>query len=165
MNIRQGGEYAGNKSEPFSDLINRYDPDVIALQEVDYKTTRNGKRDWLNEVASQTGMFPYYSKSITYQGGAFGTALLSRYPFFKAEKTIFSHKDTREDRSTAWIYVQLPCGEVVRVGTVHLSLETSQMTSSVSEVTRSCAEGASTKTLLYSSRSAKRSRQIRVLGS
>ena len=128
MNIRQGGEYAGNKSEPFSDLINSYDPDVIALQEVDYKTTRNGKRDWLNEVASQTGMFPYYSKSITYQGGAFGTALLSRYPFFQAEKTIFSHKDTREDRSTAWIYVQLPCGEVVRVGTVHLSLETSQMT-------------------------------------
>ena len=31
MNIRQGGEYAGNKSEPFSDLINSYDPDVIAL--------------------------------------------------------------------------------------------------------------------------------------
>ena len=58
MNIRQGGEYAGNKSEPYSELINKYQPDVVALQEVDYKTTRNGKRDWLNEVAMQTGMFP-----------------------------------------------------------------------------------------------------------
>jgi endonuclease/exonuclease/phosphatase family metal-dependent hydrolase len=65
MNIRQGGEYAGNKSEPYSELINKYNPDVVALQEVDYKTTRNGKRDWLNEVAMQTGMFPYFCKSIT----------------------------------------------------------------------------------------------------
>ena len=61
MNIRQGGEYAGNKSEPYSELINKYKPDVIALQEVDYKTTRNGKRDWLNEVAMQTGMFTYFA--------------------------------------------------------------------------------------------------------
>ena len=128
MNIRQGGEYAGNKSEPYSELIKKYSPDVVALQEVDYKTTRNGKRDWLNEVAMQTGMFPYFCKSITYQGGGFGTALLSKYPFFKCEKTIFSHKDTREDRATGWIYVQLPCGETVRVGVVHLSLETSQLT-------------------------------------
>ena len=128
MNIRQGGEYAGNKSEPYSELINKYKPDVVALQEVDYKTTRNGNRDWLNEVAMQTGMFPYFCKSIAYQGGGFGTALLSKYPFFKCEKTVFSHKDTREDRATGWIYEQLPCGETVRVGVVHLSLETSQMT-------------------------------------
>ena len=128
MNIRQGGEYAGNKSEPYSELINKYNPDVVALQEVDYKTTRNGKRDWLNEVAMQTGMFPYFCKSITYQGGAFGTALLSKYPFYKCEKTVFSHKDTREDRATGWIYVQLPSGESIRVGVVHLSLESSQMT-------------------------------------
>lgn len=128
MNIRQGGEYAGNKSEPYSELINKYKPDVVALQEVDYKTTRNGGRDWLNEVAMQTGMFPYFCKSIAYQGGGFGTALLSKYPFFKSEKIVFSHKDTREDRATGWIYVQLPCGGTVRVGVVHLSLETSQMT-------------------------------------
>ena len=128
MNIRQGGEYAGNKSEPYSELIKKYNPDVVALQEVDYKTTRNGKRDWLNEVAMQTGMFPYFCKSIAYQGGGFGTALLSKYPFFKCEKTVFSHKDTREDRATGWIYVQLPTGGTVRVGVVHLSLETSQMT-------------------------------------
>ena len=128
MNIRQGGEYAGNKSEPYSALINQYKPDVVALQEVDYKTIRNGKRDWLNEVAMQTGMFPYFSKSITYQGGGFGVALLSKYPFFKCEKTLFTHKDAREDRSSAWIYVQLPTGETVRVGVVHLSLESSQLT-------------------------------------
>lgn len=128
MNIRQGAEYAGHRSEPYSDLIKKYDPDVIALQEVDYKTARNGGRDWLNEVAMQTGLFPYYCKSISYQGGAFGTALLSRYPFYKAGKDVFRHEDTREDRATGWIYIQFPSGQSLRVGTVHLSLETSQLT-------------------------------------
>jgi len=128
MNIRQGGEYAGNLSKPFADLINEYDPDIIALQEVDYKTVRNGGRDWLNEVAMQTGMFPYFCKAREYQGGAFGTALLSKYPFYKAEKTIFVHKDAREDRSTGWIYVRLPEGKNMRFGTIHLSLESSELT-------------------------------------
>lgn len=128
MNIKEGAKYAGNESQPFSDLINQYKPDVIALQEVDYKTTRNGGRDWLNEVAMDTGMFPYFSKSMNYQGGGFGPALLSRYPFYKVEKTVFRHDQAREDRSTAWIYIQLPGGVDLRVGTLHLSLETSQLT-------------------------------------
>lgn len=128
MNIRQGAEYAGHKSEPYSELIMKYDPDVIALQEVDYKTARNGGRDWLNEVAMQTGMFPYFSRSIAYQGGYFGPAILSKYPFFKAEKTMFVHDDAREDRSTAWIYIEFPSGHILRLGTLHLSLESSELT-------------------------------------
>ena len=128
MNIRQGAEYADGESAPYADLIKSYDPDIIALQEVDYKTVRNGGKDWLNEVAQQTGMFPYYCKSISYQGGAFGTALLSKYPFYKAAKVVFKHADTREDRATGWIYVQFPSGQSIRFGTVHLSLETSQLT-------------------------------------
>ena len=129
MNIKEGAAYAGNQSQPYSDLINQYKPDFIALQEVDYKTVRNGGKDWLNEVAMQTGMFPYFSKSMNYQGGGFGPALLSKYPFYKVEKTIFRHDQAREDRSTAWMYVQLPGGGVcLRVGTLHLSLESSQLT-------------------------------------
>ena len=128
MNIRQGGEYANHKSQPYSDLIKQYNPDVVALQEVDYKTLRNGRRDWLNEVAMQTGMFPYFCKSITYQDGGFGPALLSKYPFFKAQKELFVHDEAREDRATGWIYIQLPTGQAIRVGSLHLSLETSQLT-------------------------------------
>lgn len=128
MNIRQGAEYADNKSEPYSELIKKYDPDVISLQEVDYKTARNGGRDWLNEVAMQTGMFPYFSRSISYQGGSFGPALLSKYPFYKMGKSLFVHDKAREDRSTAWIYIEFPSGQIVRVGTLHLSLESSELT-------------------------------------
>lgn len=128
MNIRQGAEYAGGKAEPYAELIMKYNPDVIAIQEVDYKTSRNGGKDWLNEVAMLTGMFPHFCKSISYQGGSFGTALLSKYPFYKSEKTIFRHEQSREDRSTGWIYLQFPEGLKLRVGTIHLSLESSQLT-------------------------------------
>ena len=128
MNIKGGASYAGNESQPYAQVIKEYDPDFVCLQEVDYKTIRNGGKDWLNEVAIQTGMFPYYCKSFTYQGGGFGTAILSKYPFFKAEKTIFSAAGTREDRASGWVYVELPSGSVVRVATTHLSLETADLT-------------------------------------
>lgn len=128
MNIRQGAEYADGEAAPYADLIKKYNPDVIALQEVDYKTVRNGGKDWLNQVAMQTGMFPYFCKSMNYQGGGFGPALLSKYPFYKMEKTIFRHEEAREDRATGWIYIQLPQGVNIRVGTLHLSLESSQLT-------------------------------------
>lgn len=128
MNIKEGASYASNESKPYADLIMEYDPDFVCLQEVDYKTIRNGKRDWLNEVAKQCGMFPYYCKSFSYQGGGFGTAILSKYPFFKAFKTVFSAAGTREDRASGWVYVQLPSGMTVRVATTHLALETADIT-------------------------------------
>ena len=76
MNIKEGASYASNESKPYADLIKEYNPDFVCLQEVDYKTIRNGNRDWLNEVARQTGMFPYYCKSFSYQGGGFGLSLI-----------------------------------------------------------------------------------------
>ena len=128
MNIKEGTQYASCESERYSALISEYSPDFVCLQEVDYKTNRNGKRDWLNEVALQTGMLPYFCKSINYQNGGFGTAILSKYPFFKARKSVFSASGTREDRATGWIYVVLPSGHTVRVATTHLALETADIT-------------------------------------
>ena len=150
MNIKEGASYASNKSEPYAELIKEYDPDFVCLQEVDYKTIRNGNRDWLNEVARQTGMFPYYCKSFSYQGGGFGTAILSKYPFFKAFKTIFSASGTREDRASGWVYVQLPAGQTVRVATTHLALESADITTKhiASVNTAIFAEDTVTPTLL-----------------
>ena len=128
MNIKEGAKYASHEPEPYSALINEYSPDLVCLQEVDYKTVRNGNRDWLNEVALQTGMLPYFCKSINYQNGGFGTAILSKYPFFKAAKSIFSSSGTREDRATGWVYVMLPSGHAVRVATTHLALESADIT-------------------------------------
>ena len=130
MNIKEGAAYANHKAAPYAELIKKYDPDVVCLQEVDYMTTRNGKRDFLNELAAATGMFPYWCQSFSYQGGGFGVALLSKYPFLKAEKILTDLRDEgeREPRSTGWIYIRLPEGATVRVASTHLALKNSELT-------------------------------------
>ena len=127
MNIRMGGEYAGYEAGAFSELIKEYDPDIVCCQEVDYKTARNGGRDWLNSVAMETGMFPFYA-SRPYSTGNFGVAILSKYPFFKAEKIMSDIEGAGELRPTGWVYISLPDGNTVRVASTHLALESSEIT-------------------------------------
>lgn len=52
----------------------------MALQEVDQKTTRTGGVDQAAELARFTGLRFRYGKAMDYQGGAYGQALLSRWP-------------------------------------------------------------------------------------
>lgn len=54
--------------------------DLVALQEVDQKTTRTGGVDQAAEIARLTGLRFAYGKAIDFQGGAYGQALLSRWP-------------------------------------------------------------------------------------
>lgn len=50
---------------------------VIALQEVDSVTTRNGKVDVLQLLAQKTKMHAVYGAAIPYQGGKYGIGVLS----------------------------------------------------------------------------------------
>lgn len=62
-------------------LINRMSPSLVALQEIDVYTHRSGGN--LHEataIAQLTGMKAYFGKSIDYDGGSYGVAVLSRYP-------------------------------------------------------------------------------------
>jgi endonuclease/exonuclease/phosphatase family metal-dependent hydrolase len=63
-------------------VIMKYQPDMVALQEVDVNTSRSGKG--LNEakaIAEKAGMQYRFAKSIDYAGGDYGIAILSRYTF------------------------------------------------------------------------------------
>lgn len=60
--------------------------DVVALQEVDQKTTRTKGIDQAAEIAQLAGLQVAYGKAMDYQGGAYGQALLSRWPL--AEVTV-----------------------------------------------------------------------------
>ncbi len=54
--------------------------DLVALQEVDQRTKRTGGIDQAAELARLTGHHVAYGKAMDYQGGAYGQALLSRWP-------------------------------------------------------------------------------------
>lgn len=61
-------------------VINQYKPDLVALQEVDSVTNRNGKVDQMKELGELTGMYQCFGSNFPYDGGTYGLGILSRYP-------------------------------------------------------------------------------------
>ena len=59
-------------------VINKANADIIALQELDSVTKRNGGEDVLKILAEKTGLFPVYGAAINYQGGKYGVGILSK---------------------------------------------------------------------------------------
>jgi endonuclease/exonuclease/phosphatase family metal-dependent hydrolase len=55
-------------------------PDLVALQEVDQGTARASGVDQPAELARLTGMEVVFGRNIDFQGGSYGTAVLSRLP-------------------------------------------------------------------------------------
>lgn len=53
--------------------------DIVLLQEVDSATTRSGGVDQLAELVRATGMEGVFGRSLDYQGGGYGIAILSRW--------------------------------------------------------------------------------------
>ena len=80
-NIHAGKDAGGvNNLQRVAEVIEASRADVVLLQEVDRKTTRSGGDDHLAELESLTGMRGAYGKSLDFQGGAYGIAVLSRWP-------------------------------------------------------------------------------------
>ncbi|MBA3672490.1 MAG: endonuclease/exonuclease/phosphatase family protein, partial [Gemmatimonadaceae bacterium] len=61
-------------------LVREAGADLVLLQEVDRNTTRSGKVDQPAELAKMTGYSVALGKSLDFQGGDYGIALLSRSP-------------------------------------------------------------------------------------
>ena len=81
------GEDAYKKGQPNIDsvaaLINKYQPDLAAFQEVDSATGRSEgiykvRTDFIAELAKKTGMYGFFGKAMDYDGGGYGEGLLSK---------------------------------------------------------------------------------------
>ena len=70
-----------------ADIINRIDPELVALQELDSATQRSGKIIVLNELALRTKLHPTFGAAIDYQGGKYGIGILSKEKPVKWEST------------------------------------------------------------------------------
>ena len=68
-----------------AELIDANDADIVLLQEVDRGTVRSGNVDQLAELMRLTGMYGVFGKSLDYQGGEYGIAILSRWPIANDE--------------------------------------------------------------------------------
>ena len=72
--------------------------DIVLLQEVDRRTTRSAGVDHAAELARLTGFRMAFGKSLDYQGGEYGIAILSRWPI-SGQTTLDLPVDPPQERS------------------------------------------------------------------
>lgn len=61
-------------------VIQSATPDLVALQEVDKETARTNGVDQAARLGELTGLHSLFGKAMDYKGGAYGVALLSKWP-------------------------------------------------------------------------------------
>lgn len=150
INTRMSGQMAGYNAAPFADYIEQYNPDFVMLQEIDYKTARNGFRDFTTELAAETGYFSAFGRAITYSQGEYGVAILSKYPIEKISNTQLTGNasEMKEMRTVLFIDVTLPgTEEKVRMAVTHLDHSTDGVRQSMVQQLNA-AIGTSLPTLL-----------------
>ena len=102
-------------------LIDSLAVDIVMLQEIDRRTTRSGGEDHLAQLEQLTRMHAAFAKSLDYQGGEYGIALLSRWPIDSA--TVVPLKvEPPQDRSGSKHEPRVALHARVRApfGTVHV---------------------------------------------
>ncbi len=81
-NIKHGlGMDGAIDLERIARVINDLQPDVVTLQEVDSAVERTSGVDQTKVLGELTGMHAVFGTFFDYQGGRYGMALLSEYPF------------------------------------------------------------------------------------
>lgn len=106
-------------------VINNAKPDLVALQEIDVHTERSGEEvDEARELAKLTGMHFHFTRSLDYQGGEYGIAVLSRFPLIdEASFHLPVEEGSKEEvRSICMIKIKIPGGDTVFFASTHLGL-------------------------------------------
>jgi endonuclease/exonuclease/phosphatase family metal-dependent hydrolase len=80
-NIHAGKDAKGvDNLARVAELVRSTNADIVLLQEVDRGTTRSGKVDQPDVLSKLTGFNIAFGKTLDYQGGDYGIAVLSRWP-------------------------------------------------------------------------------------
>lgn len=80
-NIHAGKDAKGvHNLERVADVVKETGADLVLLQEVDRFTTRSGNEDQIGRLSELSGMHGAFGKTLDYQGGQYGIAILSRWP-------------------------------------------------------------------------------------
>lgn len=112
--------------EELAAFINQQNPDIVALQEVDCRTSRDRAprqhgKDFATELGFRTGMIAAYGKAIPYAGGYYGIAILSKYPLAKVERIYLPKTENgKEQRAVLVADVEFREGEYITFASTHL---------------------------------------------
>lgn len=80
-NVHAGRDASGEDNlDRVAALIRETGADLVLLQEVDRGTRRSGGVDQLAALERRTGLRGVFGRTLDYQGGEYGVAVLSRWP-------------------------------------------------------------------------------------
>lgn len=91
--------------ERIAAVIRNAEPDLVALQEVDRYTRRTGLINQAQELACRTGMQYLFGRTIDYQGGMYGNAVLTRLPVNGFANRALPFTPGREPRGVIHLHV------------------------------------------------------------
>ena len=112
--------------EQIGQFIKQYQPDFVALQEVDHHTHRancphQNDRDFITELAYHSGMQGLFGPTIKFSGGLYGIGLLTRHQFVEVRNIKLPHPVERmEQRGLLEGTFILPDGDTIMVACTHL---------------------------------------------
>lgn len=118
--------------EELAEHIKAFDPDFVALQEVDVRTQReraplqNGK-DFLSELAYRTGRFGLYGKAIDYRGGYYGVAILSKHPYISVDKRLLPNSEPKTEQRVLLSALFEVGRDTVRFASTHLEVTSEEL--------------------------------------
>lgn len=98
-------------------VLERLEPEVVALQEVDDRAQRSGEVAQAQKLGLLLDMHWAFGKFMDFQGGGYGMATLSRHPMVRQEALRLP--DGNEPRVALVTEVELPGGERVLVVNIH----------------------------------------------
>jgi endonuclease/exonuclease/phosphatase family metal-dependent hydrolase len=131
FNIYHGATTRGDYNlDAIARVIIDADPDLVALQEVDFRTNRSGHIDLATELGIRTKMAPLFGRAMYYDGGEYGEGILSKYSFITTRNVPLPYTPGNEPRTALEAIVVLPSGDTVAfIGTHfdHLNPETDRV--------------------------------------
>ena len=94
------------RPERVARVINEFDPDVVAIQEVDSHRPRSGRQDQPGKIAEHLRMEHAFHAMLEEEEGHYGIAVFSRFPFeiFRSD-LLTPARSGREARGAIWLRV------------------------------------------------------------
>tara|TARA_R110000868_G_scaffold314588_1_gene575510 strand:+ start:983 stop:1777 length:795 start_codon:yes stop_codon:yes gene_type:complete len=121
FNILHGATTKGDFDlDRIAQVIIDSDPDLVALQEVDFKTNRAKKYDLATELGWRTKMAPLFAQAMPFDGGGYGEGILSKTSFLQTRNVALPFSPGNEPRSAAEITTILSSGDTISFIGTHL---------------------------------------------